>query len=283
MRVSAKVCTDLSRSIKRNWSASAAAIVSILQLPDFCWRWSPCYHLILHHRTTKLFWCLDVCCSSCHHESLTQLEAQGGGAERVEVSVPALDEDSGHGIHARRYLCWFFWLWFCFFFFLLLAWSLALKRSLGDELMINILWWDCGTAGGKNQQKKTWVWKRVLVSATGECTPVNEDGDSIDGDEDLQDESVVGGAEVTRQRRRQERKLSLPRMSFGKLTESFEDKVVDAFLWLLKQTQGKQIHATKVPTYSRISSFSMPPDSWDSHDPHRSSLGISRSYDHLTS
>jgi hypothetical protein len=27
----------------------------------------------------------------------------------------------------------------------------------------------------------------------------------------------------------------------------------------------------------------MPPDSWDSHDPHRSSLGISRSYDHLTS
>ncbi|KAH8961722.1 hypothetical protein BDL97_05G064000 [Sphagnum fallax] len=125
--------------------------------------------------------------SSCHHESLTQLEAQGGGAERVEVSVPALDEDSGHGIHARR----------------------------------------------------------VLVSATGECTPVNEDGDSIDGDEDLQDESVVGGAEVTRQRRRQERKLSLPRMSFGKLTESFEDKVVDAFLWLLKQTQGKQIHATK--------------------------------------
>ncbi len=149
MRVSARVCTDLSRSIKRNWSASAAAIVSILQLPDFCWRWSPCYHLILHHRTTKLFWCLDVCCSSCHHESLTQLEAQGGGAERVEVSVPALDEDSGHGIHARRYLCWFW-----FFFFLLLAWSLALKRSLGDELMINILWWVCGTAGGKNQQKK---------------------------------------------------------------------------------------------------------------------------------
>jgi hypothetical protein len=139
--------------------------------------------------------------SSCHHESLTQLEA--GGAERVEVSVPALDEDSGHGVHARR----------------------------------------------------------VLVSATGECTPVNEDGDSIGGDEDLQDESMVGAAEVTRERRRQERKLSLPSMSFGKLTESFEDKVVDAFLWLLKQTQGKQIHATKVPTYSRISSFSMPPDS----------------------
>lgn len=135
----------------------------------------------------------------------------------------------------------------------------TLPRRRADDQYSVVGLRNCG--GKKPTKKKTWVWKRVLVSATGECTPVNEDGDSIGGDEDLQDESVVGAAEVTRQRRRQERKLSLPRMSFGKLTESFEDKVVDAFLWLLKQTQGKQIHATKVPTYSRISSFTMPPDS----------------------
>jgi hypothetical protein len=79
------------------------------------------------------------------------------------------------------------------------------------------------------------------VSATGECTPVNDDGDSIPGDD--VDESV-GVREVTRQR--QTRKLSLPHMSFGKLTGSFEDKIIDAFIWLRKQTQGKQIHATKV-------------------------------------
>ncbi len=82
---------------------------------------------------------------------------------------------------------------------------------------------------------------RVLVSATGECTPVNDDGDLIPGDD--VDESV-GVREVTRQR--QTRKLSLPHMSFGKLTGSFEDKIIDAFMWLRKQTQGKQIHATKV-------------------------------------
>jgi hypothetical protein len=34
-------------------------------------------------------------------------------------------------------------------------------------------------------------------------------------------------------------------LSFGKLTGSFEDKVVDAFIWLRRQTKGKQIYATK--------------------------------------
>jgi hypothetical protein len=122
--------------------------------------------------------------ASCRIDSLKLEE----GDQRVEVSVPSFDEDSGHGHN------------------------------------------QCGTHS-----------RRVLVSATGECTPVNDDGDSIPGDD--VDESV-GVREVTRQR--QTRKLSLPHMSFGKLTGSFEDKIIDAFIWLRKQTQGKQIHATKV-------------------------------------
>jgi hypothetical protein len=80
----------------------------------------------------------------------------------------------------------------------------------------------------------------VLVSATGECTPVNDDGDSIHGD-DANDFSM-GIDEVTEQHRIR----SLPHLSFGKLTGSFEDKVVDAFMWLRRQTKGKQIYATKV-------------------------------------
>lgn len=83
---------------------------------------------------------------------------------------------------------------------------------------------------------------RVLVSATGECTPVNDDGDSIHGD-DVNDFSM-GIDEVTEQHRTR----SLPHLSFGKLTGSFEDKVVDAFIWLRRQTKGKQIYATKVHT-----------------------------------
>ncbi|CAK9193104.1 unnamed protein product [Sphagnum troendelagicum] len=121
--------------------------------------------------------------ASCRIDSLKLEE----GDQRVEVSVPSFDEDSGHGHN------------------------------------------HCGTHS-----------RRVLVSATGECTPVNDDGDLIPGDD--VDESV-GVREVTRQR--QTRKLSLPHMSFGKLTGSFEDKIIDAFIWLRKQTQGKQIHATK--------------------------------------
>jgi hypothetical protein len=76
---------------------------------------------------------------------------------------------------------------------------------------------------------------------------VNDDGDLIPGDD--VDESV-GVREVTRQR--QTRKLSLPHMSFGKLTGSFEDKIIDAFIWLRKQTQGKQIHTTKVQQKSLL-------------------------------
>ncbi|KAH8975770.1 hypothetical protein BDL97_01G177000 [Sphagnum fallax] len=121
--------------------------------------------------------------ASCRIDSLKLEE----GDQRVEVSVPSFDEDSGHGHN------------------------------------------HCGTHS-----------RRVLVSATGKCTPVNDDGDLIPGDD--VDESV-GVREVTRQR--QTRKLSLPHMSFGKLTGSFEDKIIDAFIWLRKQTQGKQIHATK--------------------------------------
>lgn len=82
----------------------------------------------------------------------------------------------------------------------------------------------------------------MLVSATGECTPVNDDGDSIHGD-DVNDFSM-GIDEVTEQHRTR----SLPHLSFGKLTGSFEDKVVDAFIWLRRQTKGKQIYATKVHT-----------------------------------
>lgn len=88
---------------------------------------------------------------------------------------------------------------------------------------------------------------RIRISPSGQCTAVNEDGSTSHGDDEAIKEIAV-----------EQRKLSAQRLALGKLTGTLHDKVLDAYLWLMRQGKGKNIKADKVC----LNSFAALQHSW---------------------
>lgn len=76
---------------------------------------------------------------------------------------------------------------------------------------------------------------RLRISAGGQCTPMQEEGESS-GDGGVAVEQVLYD----------EGRSSSGRLKFGLAKFGLADMVHELFLWLLKQSKGKDIKATKV-------------------------------------
>ena len=75
---------------------------------------------------------------------------------------------------------------------------------------------------------------RLRISPSGQCTTIEDGGWSHEEDEAAKEIAV------------EQRKLSAQRLALGKFTGTLQDKVFDAYLWLMRQSKGKNIKADKV-------------------------------------
>ena len=80
---------------------------------------------------------------------------------------------------------------------------------------------------------------RIRISPNGQCTPMNENGEASEGIRDLPRTNKLDTEPV---------RTRSGRLKLGYFKHSLEDIITDAFLWLMRQSKGKHIRASKVST-----------------------------------
>ena len=76
---------------------------------------------------------------------------------------------------------------------------------------------------------------RLLISSTGQCTPVEDEGSANQHREGPPLHRTLQG-----------RRMSSGRLALGRFKGTLEDKMLDGFLWLQNQGKSKHINAEKV-------------------------------------
>lgn len=84
---------------------------------------------------------------------------------------------------------------------------------------------------------------RIRISPNGQCTPMNENGEASEGIRDLPRANKLDTEPV---------RTRSGRLKLGYFKHSLEDIITDAFLWLMRQSKGKHIKASKVSTNFQI-------------------------------
>lgn len=84
---------------------------------------------------------------------------------------------------------------------------------------------------------------RIRISPNGQCTPMAENGEASEGIRDLPRTNNLDTEPV---------RTRSGRLKLGYFKHSLEDIITDAFLWLMRQSKGKHIKASKVSTNFQI-------------------------------
>jgi hypothetical protein len=84
---------------------------------------------------------------------------------------------------------------------------------------------------------------RIRISPNGQCTPMNENGEVSEDIRNLHRTKKLDTEPV---------RTRSGRLKLGYFKHSLEDIITDAFLWLMRQSKGKHIKASKVSTNVQI-------------------------------